>query len=95
MRPSVKPLVVLAGLALVELALQPLGCPLGAGADCGAADPVSHTVLFIYVMISLLILMASIDTAAAGVEPPQCNPARLPWLAGAMCLLTGWAAGTF
>lgn len=94
MHPAVRPLVQLAFLVVLGLALQALGSPLSVGA-INSQDIVTRFTALAAVWIALLTFKASLDAAACDWRLPQCEPSALPWAAGGLCLLVGWLAGTF
>ena len=79
--------VALFGLALIEAAFQTLRPTI-----IGSTQPLTGA---LHIAIALLLLRVSLAAAERAWRLPRCSPAVLPWLAGALCLLTGWLAGTF
>lgn len=94
MNQYAKPLIGLAGLACAQAALQPLGCAVGVGITC-FGDVLTHATLLATALIPVPILILSLAVASKGWDPLRCNPAMIPWLGGALCLVTGALAGTF
>ena len=94
MNQYAKPLIGLAGLACAQAALQPLGCAVSVGITC-SGDVFTHVALFATALIPVPILILSLVVASKGWDPLRCNPAIIPWLSGALCLITGALAGTF
>jgi hypothetical protein len=89
-----KPLIGLAGLACAQAALQPLGCAVSVGITC-SGDVFTRAALIATAFIPVPILILSLAVASKGWDPLRCKPAMIPWLVGALCLLTGALAGTF
>ena len=79
--------VALVCLALIEAALQVFSPTI-----IGNTEPL---IGILRIPIALLLVPVSLVAARSGWSLPQCSPAVLPWAAGALCLLTGWLAGTF
>ena len=76
------------------MALQPLGCAVSVGITC-SGDAFTHAALFATALIVVPMLILSLAVASKGWDPLRCKPAMIPWLVGALCLLTGALAGTF
>ncbi len=79
--------LTLLGLALVEAALQTLSPTI-----IGGTQPVVGA---LRIVIALFLFRVSLVAARSGWGLPRCSPWVLPWVSGALCLLTGWLAGTF
>ena len=74
--------------------LQPLGCAVSVGITC-SGDVFTRAALLATALIPVPILILSLAVASKGWDPLRFNPAIIPWLSGALCLITGALAGTF
>ena len=94
MPPAAKLCVWLATLVVLELALQALGSPVSVGV-IDTQDIVTRLAGLAIALIAASIFKLSLKAAECRWNGPRYGPQALPWLAGALCLLAGWLAGTF
>jgi hypothetical protein len=83
-------IALLVACALFETALQTYSPSI-----VGFTGRVSERASIGYVGVALLMLVAMFAAALRQRRFPAINPVVLPWLAGGLCALTGWLAGTF